>query len=149
VLAFRRVACPFFEPDTVWSEAFEAPWTGPRRVPLGEPYRGKCSRSAIEIEPSDQARWCNFGYARTCCANFPKSNETAPDAVRFSITSETAELISLVWIAERDHAPLSHGQSEYRQGAFYPAVPADYSALALAFVNSYRRGKSPQGIRHG
>ncbi len=143
------MACPYFEPLVPWSEAFAEPWSGPRRVPLGEPYSGRCSRATVEIEPAGQARLCNFGYARNCCGHFPRSDDAAPDAVRFSIISGAPdEAIQLVWIAEREHAPTSHGRSEYRLGVFDPELPAAYTRLALAFVESHRKGKSPQGTAH-
>ena len=125
------MACPYFVPVEPWSES----WTGPRRVPLGEPYRGTCSLTENEIDPHDQAAICNFGYARTRCSHFPDGSGV--DAVRFSIT--TAEPLRLIWIAECEHAPVAHGTSEL-------PIPQMYEALAQAFVGSYRNGKSPQGI---
>ena len=86
---------------------------------------------------------CNFGYARGRCAHFPV---LANDAVRFSIRSSTNGLIHLIWIAEREHAPASHGSVQYSQGAFDPAVPQELAALAQAFVRTFLKGNCPQGV---
>lgn len=137
-----KVACPYFVPVEPWSETGE-PWPGPRRVPLGEPYRGNCQVAAGGIDLNRQASTCNFGYARHRCPHFPKSDL---DAIRFSITGNAGDRVELVWIEERDHAPVSHGTARYRQGVFEPALPAQYLTLALAFVRTYLNGKSPQGI---
>ncbi len=77
----------------------------------------------------DQAKLCNFGYARHRCANFPQ--DALVDAVRFSILTE------LIWIAEREHAPVAHGTAP---------MPAEYAKLAQAFKESYDAGKAPQGL---
>lgn len=119
------MACPYFVPLEPWSDA----WTGPRRVPLGEPYLGNCSHTTLEIPPDDQAKACNFGYPRNRCPHFPEDSKV--DAVRFSMASPT----TLIWITERDHAPVSHGTG----------IPLEFEALANAFLQSYLKGKSPQG----
>ena len=119
------MACPYFVPLEIWPD-----WTGPRRVPLGEPYRGSCSATAAEIALEAQAAICNFGYARARCPHYPAS--ATIDAVRFSMTTRS----DLVWIAERDYAPLGHGIG----------TPPEYRALAEAFLSSYHKGKCPQGI---
>ena len=117
------MACPYFVPVEVWTD-----WTGPRRVPLGEPYLGWCSQtSAADFN----GRLCNLGYARGRCPHFPLDSPI--DAVRFSIPSPG----ELIWIAECDHAPVAHGTGQ---------PPKEYAALALAFVSSYEKGKAPQGI---
>jgi hypothetical protein len=138
------VACPFFAPIEPWSENSRDPWSGPRRVPLGEPYRGKCALTADAIDPHAQAELCNFGYARGRCAYFPDS---ANDAVRFSITNSVDERIQLIWIAERGHAPVTHGAAHYAHGQFDPALPQEMHLLGRVFVETYLKGKCPQGIR--
>lgn len=120
------MACPYFVPAEPWSDA----WTGPRRVPLGQPFTGACSQTTQTIPPREQATLCNFGYARNRCTHFPES--AGIDAVRFSMLTAT----ELIWIAEREHAPVTHGNA---------APPPEYAKLAQAFKASYDAGKSPQG----
>ena len=110
-------------------------------MPLGEPYRGRCSLTEVEIDVRDQAALCNFGYARRRCPHFPGA---AVDAVRFSIMSSAP--LRLIWIAEREHEPAGHGTAVFSEGAFEPEIPREYVPLALAFVRAYLSGKSPQGI---
>ena len=116
------MACPYFIPTEVWPD-----WTGPRRVPLGEPYRGLCAQTEVEIDTPI----CNFGYARGRCPHYPE--DSLVDAVRFSMPNPEV----LIWITERDHAPLAHGIGD---------PPQEYEALAQAFLRSYRAGKASQGI---
>ena len=137
------VPCPFFAPVAPWPENEYEPWPGPRRVPLGEPYRGTCTLTPEAIDPQAQAMICNFGYAKGRCRHFP---ESANDAVRFSIPSSTSEQIHLIWITEREHAPTAHGSSLYKQGTFEPSIPQEFMSLALAFIETYLKGKSPQGL---
>jgi hypothetical protein len=47
--------------------------------------------------------YCNFGYGRGHCENFPRDAET--DAVRFSVSASN----ELIWIYEKDYAPAAHG----------------------------------------
>ncbi|HEY3740716.1 MAG TPA: hypothetical protein VGL53_12775 [Bryobacteraceae bacterium] len=139
------MACPFFIPADPWNES-DDPWPGPRRVPLGEPYRGGCSRTPLPIDPRDQAGVCNFGYARGRCSHFPPS-ESTPDAIRFSISgSDSLGHIDLIWITEIEHAPAAFGLTRWVDGSFEPDVPAAYRILARAFLESYLKGKCPQGI---
>ncbi len=88
------MACPYFRPlrEAEWSEG---------RAPLGGIFEGECARGGV-----CDARLCNFGYARSVCAHFPGEEEA--DAVRFSIAGEGR----LIWILEKDHAPLKHGVIE-------------------------------------
>jgi hypothetical protein len=132
------VACPFFAPVRVLEPTG---WLRPPRMPLGDTYAGVCS--AVPDAPSAppeprQRELCNRGYARGQCDRFPE--EAPADAVRFSIIGEDNGRIQLLYVLERDHAPLEHGPLEFAgtlQGAGGREVLA---AQARAFVASYKRG---------
>ena len=93
-----RVACPWFEP--------QAEMDGPRpaRTPLGSLFTGVChAGDQVRVPPEHLLREpCNFGYGRRVCPHFPPQSEA--DAVRFSTRKGR-----LIWILEKDYAPLSHG----------------------------------------
>ena len=102
--------CPFFEPhalleDQPWDEL----WTHRPRVPLGERYAGLChALSGEPVTPSEEhlSDLCNHGYARGQCPHFPV--EAKADAVRFCLISE--EPLRLMYVLEKDHAPVEHGE---------------------------------------
>jgi len=139
------MACPFFDPQR---RLEPGPWTHRPRLPLGDPYVGFCnSPSGPTHAPSEehQRELCNRGYARGLCEHFPVSS--AADAVRFSVVAEDrGGPLRVVYVFEKDHAPLSHGALEF-QIADFPAAeaavpvdaPAGYLLLrqARAFVESY------------
>ena len=107
------------------------------RAPLNGVYEGECERGG-----AGDARLCNFGYARGICADFP--DESAVDAVRFSVDGRVDGILRLVWILERDHAPLDHGFLEYRESSMEFAV-APKGALevqARVFVENYLRRRA-------
>ena len=120
-----RMACPFFHPEV------EAPWFD-GRSPLGSTYQGSCS-----VQPSAPSALslCNFGYARGRCEHFPES--CAADAVRFSVLSNSENLLRICWVTERDHAPVAHGVLEYRDGGFSAPLEEPFGAQARAFVANY------------
>jgi len=139
------VACPFFVPSR---RLDLAGWVRPPRFPLGEPFGGTCHAlpSAI-IEPpeSRQRELCNYGYARGRCDCFPGG--TAADAVRFSVTDETPARLSLVYVVEKDHAPVEHGTLRYsiRNASLEgPPISDILAQQARAFLESYlsRRARS-------
>ena len=130
------MACPFFLPVRMLDRGA---WTNPPRLPLGEPYYGTCV-----ARPSDpfsapetvQRELCNCGYARGLCDRFPE--DSAADAVRFSARSEAEGRVRLVYIVEKDHAPLEHGELEY-DGAVIGHGSELLHAQARAFAESYLR----------
>lgn len=131
------MSCPFFEPrdllDPVpWNEL----WTHRPRVPLGEAYSGVCrARPGEPIAPSEeqQRELCNHGYARGRCERFPA--DCAADAVRFSVISE--EPLRLVYILEKDHTPVEHGELDIS------AADGLLASQARAFAESYARLAAP------
>lgn len=134
------MACPFFEPAfDVPPDPWQERWTHRPRLPLGDCYSGAChaaqpARSVTEAERD----LCNQGYARGQCPHFPAG--CAADAVRFSVTNSSVtseEPLRLVYILEKDHAPLEHGEIDAS------ALPPDpiLAAQARAFIASLRRVK--------
>ncbi len=122
------MACPFFEPLAVRETG---PWTHRPRLPLGDDYSGLChARPGDPFEPPE-FELCNHGYARGRCQRFPDSCQA--DAVRFSIAEE--EPLRLVYILEKDHAPLEYGV--LNEDA--PAPKSLPAAQARAFLSSHKR----------
>lgn len=85
-------------------------------MPLGATFQGHCSApecsgpQSLIPEPLTEDRLrdhCNCGYARTQCTRFPKDAQA--DAIRFHIASQDDVTIQLIWIREKDHAPIEHG----------------------------------------
>jgi len=140
------MACPFFAPQR---RLEPGAWTHRPRLPLGEPCFGFCQvLSGASFAPPEehQRELCNRGYARGLCEHFPASG--AADAVRFSVSDDCGGCVRVVYVFEKDHAPLTHGNLEFRnlefQTADFPAgeaAPADDLLLrqARAFVESYLR----------
>jgi hypothetical protein len=122
------VACPFFRPmrPMEWSVG---------RAPLGGTFHGECEISRGAGDP----KLCNFGYARGLCAHFPDSSKA--DAVRFSVTGNEDGVVKLIWILEKDHAPMEHGVLEYRESSreFIEAPEGVLSVQARIFVENYLR----------
>jgi len=147
------VACPFFVP----SRRLEiSGWVRPPRFPLGDPFSGAChARPADIVEPPEarQRELCNCGYARGRCERFP--GDSAADAVRFSVTDDSASRLRLVYVVEKDHAPAEHGILEYviddaRLNG--PLISDILLQQARAFLESYlsrRAGKRGQVASSG
>jgi len=102
------------------------------RAPLGAIFEGECERSGTA-----EARFCNFGYARGSCAEFPDGS--AADAVRFSVSGSTDGIVKIIWILEKDHAPVEHGFLEYTKstGAFLGEPAGALAVQARVFVENY------------
>ena len=130
------MACPFFLPTRMLDRGA---WTNPPRLPLGEPYYGTClARPSDVFSASEtvQRELCNCGYARGRCERFPA--DSAADAVRFSIKGETDGRVRLIYIVEKDHAPVEHGELEYNGGVSGNSSEL-LQAQARAFAESYLR----------
>jgi hypothetical protein len=106
---------------------------GSGRAPLGGLFYGECEIAL----GAGEAKLCNFGYARGLCASFPEG--TVADAVRFSVAGSRDGVVKMVWILEKDHAPLEHGFLEYREstGEFVEAAEGVLGAQARVFVENY------------
>lgn len=122
------MACPFFKPsrEREWSYG---------RAPLGGLFHGDCDRQSGAGEP----QLCNFGYARGSCRHFP--DDAMADAVRFSVSGTERGVLCVVWVLERDHAPMEHGTLEYRESTreFVEPPQGVLAVQARAFVENYLR----------
>ncbi len=130
------MACPFFVPMRVLDQGG---WINPPRMPLVEPYYGRCvARPADPFSAPEtvQRELCNCGYARGQCDRFPEFS--AADAVRFSVKADRGGLLRLVYVMEKDHAPVEHGELEY-DGGVSGHTSELLQAQARAFAESYLR----------
>jgi len=120
------MACPYFRPSR---RLDSGGWDPPPRLPLGDAWAGACTAGCPWEPPeSIQREFCNTGYARGRCDHFPESE--AADAVRFSIMPASQRLI---YILERDHAPIEHGEINAMTDTREPLA-----SLARAFWESHR-----------
>lgn len=103
------MACPFFHPEVPIAD-----WPFHPRAPLGLPYDGICSATGARPAASIVRECCNFGYARGRCPSFPE--DAAADAHRFTAWEMDGGL-RVVWVVERDYAPVEHGEFEWRPDA--------------------------------
>jgi len=130
------MACPFFAPQ---GKLEPGPWTHRPRLPLGEACFGFChspSGGSFAAPEQHQRELCNCGYARGLCRHFPVS--CAADAVRFSVTGDDGGgRLRVVYVLEKDHAPLDHGMLEFPASETAPPVDELLLRQARAFVESY------------
>lgn len=133
------MACPYFYPV---ARLEETPWAVPPRLPLGDAYAGECRSGPVTLHPEDTVlrASCNNGYARGKCCRFP--DDARADAVRFSIASESGDVIRLQYIFEKGCWPVDHGNASYSiAGRAFTAPPAGelVHRQAAAFIESYLR----------
>ena len=128
------MACPYFKP---LRRLDAGAWDPAPRLPLGDAWAGACTvGSAWEPAESVQREICNCGYARGSCAHFP--DDAGADAVRFSMAGER-----LIYIFEKDHAPLEHGEVEATE------MREPLASLARAFRESYGRATAGLAVASG
>ncbi|HTM90438.1 MAG TPA: hypothetical protein VL155_19690 [Terriglobales bacterium] len=104
------VACPYFMP-TAKFEAIAQPHRA--RLPLGDGWQGHCTAPGHEgfvPGPEDLANLCNLGYARSC-SHLPQERDW--DAVRFSVARDKGNLVTVLYVCERDYRPADHGTLDY------------------------------------
>lgn len=137
------VACPYFMPTA----KFEAiAWPHRTRLPLGDGWQGHCTAPGHEgfvPGPEELAHFCNLGYARSC-PRLPADRSW--DAVRFSVARDKDNLVTVLYVCERDYRPAGHGALEYdsalaRWCASHP--DARIQRMAECFLECYllRRDK--------
>ena len=135
------MACPFFDP----AARVDGDWAGPGRYPLGALHSGICRARPLEpVLPSPDIlrQWCNFGYARGQCPDFPV--EGAPDAVRFGIAGDEGGLVRIHYVAERDHHPFGYKLLEYdtASGRLLTPIEQEHALNQVTtYVEHYIRGK--------
>jgi hypothetical protein len=127
-------------------------WIHAPRLPLGDAYRGVChalSHDPFAPAESDQRDLCNCGYARGRCSRLPTGG---PDAVRFSVSGDAGGRVRIIWIIEKDHAPVEFGTLDYAEGKLssenFSATPL-LTAQATAFIRSYLDRASKLAIGAG
>lgn len=112
------MACPYFMPV---AKLENGAWPHPARLPLGCGWSGHCTAPGHEGQVPSQdvlEAFCNLGYASSC-AWAPQ--ERAWDAVRFSVSAppdaarktdrrSVASFLRLIYVCERDHRPVVHGE---------------------------------------
>ena len=106
----NKMACPFFMP-TVKCE--DGHWIHPSRLPLGRGWHGHCCAPGHEdSEPTgDEIReFCNLGYA-TACPRLPR--ERSADAIRFSVSRDCGDRLTVCFVSELEHRPAAYGFLEY------------------------------------
>ena len=124
------MACPYFKP----SRRLDAGgWDPAPRLPLGNAWAGECTAGSTWEPPEGvQRETCNCGYARGRCGHFP--DDAGADAVRFSMAGER-----LIYILEKDHAPVEHGECSDATELREPLA-----SQARAFRESY--GRATAGV---
>ncbi len=124
------MACPFFKP---LRRLDSGGWNPSPRLPLGDAWGGECTaRGTWEPTETVQREVCNCGYARGRCEHFP--GDGVADAVRFTMIAGNGDADErLIYILEKDHAPVEHGAID---GATDPREPL--ASQARAFVESWR-----------
>ena len=128
--------CLYFEPTRVADKPFHER----ARLPLIDEYEGRCRATADNPDLAESLRWgcCNQGYAHGRCDHFPDTGHDG--ALRYSVTTHSENEIQLIWIEERDYAPLRHGVLTFAINTEcfgQTDVSAVLVAQALAFCRSY------------
>jgi hypothetical protein len=104
------MACPFFMP----TERFEEiGWRHRTRLPLGDGWKGFCTapgQANVSPEPHELGEFCNLGYAKAC-PRLPR--ERAWDAVRFCVTLDRENMITIMYVCEAAYRPGEHGILEH------------------------------------
>jgi hypothetical protein len=80
---------------------------------------------------------CNLGYAHTC-PRLP--NDRPADAVRFAVSKQSPERVTIQFVLETNHLPVGHGSLEYDCAAnIWLSSHAEerIQKLADCFVQSY------------
>lgn len=99
--------CPLFEPRQRISQAREATI----RLPLIYEFEGVCHAGNHAPTPEHRFRYCNHGYAKGNCANYPEAGLIS--AVRFDVTKRTSSLLTVLVLEEANHWPRSWSTFEF------------------------------------
>jgi hypothetical protein len=133
------MACPLFIPTTPAGELVSV------AMPLGDLYGGHCAAEpSLVIEPEILRLYCNFGYARGCCARAVQSDA---DAVRFMVSGAAGSTVTIAWAVERNHHPVAVGFTEIETG-LAPAedlLARQAHACARAYVRRTHAGAENAG----
>jgi hypothetical protein len=125
----------------------ESAWPKHPRLPLGDPYNGFCRADPMhERTPAFETLrdCCNIGRAGTRCSHFPKK-DAGPDAVRYSVADDAADLIRIFYVAERAERTVADGTIDFETatGLFRDGPAGEtLEKQARAYVESYLRRKT-------
>ncbi|HKT90057.1 MAG TPA: hypothetical protein VJQ59_16550 [Candidatus Sulfotelmatobacter sp.] len=131
-------------------------WPHPTRLPLGCGWSGHCTAPGHEgqVPTTDIIeKFCNLGYAANCTWAPLRRNW---DAVRFAVlppegsgTSSAdinrARILRLVYVCERNHRPIDHGELEFdlsRSDWTKRHEDVRIQKMAECFLESYLKKKS-------
>jgi hypothetical protein len=128
--------CLYFEPTV----PVDQPLHDRSRLPLIEEHDGNCRAMPGSVAAVGQMRWqcCNQGYSLGRCPQFPAGGFDG--ALRYSVTRHSDDLLELIWIEERDHAPFRHGGLHFTISTgclLETGLDAIIAAQALAYCLSY------------
>jgi hypothetical protein len=144
------MACPFFDPTERLDQKL---WPHPSRLPLGAGFAGTCrARPGEDYQPSPTALrdWCNLGYGAAGCGRFPKDG--APEAVRFTVTSDAGGVVRLQYVVEKAYLPWESGTLEFdRSRSAFRAAPQNplLARQAQVYVDNYLRRRYGTESRKG
>lgn len=131
------MACPYFEPLAQRTETQTL-------LPLRNFWSGACHAGETVFTPDEPllSECCNMGYARGTCSRFPIA--PGPDAVRFTIASDSGRTIVLSFAIEKNHHPHAQGALEFSRedGRFIVDYPDPMiEKQAGAYLATYMRRK--------
>lgn len=136
--------CRYFEPQ----QAMQGGEHTHVRVPLIREHEGVChaGTTPTAAPPTMRFRCCNHGYSNGCCDRLPREEQGS--STRFSVTGRTANALVVLWVEERDYAPVRWQSFEYslQTGLMEPEVAEMCRRAQLyAFCRSYLQ-KFPEGF---
>ena len=121
------MACPFFRPSRLmeWGSGPGTFGRVVRRVVRNPGRFGGAEALQLRVTHGD------------CARHFPQ--ESAADAVRFSVSGVADGVVQVVWILEQGHAPLEHGLLEYREDSreFIEPLSGVIGLQARVFAENY------------
>ncbi len=100
------MACPFFIPTEKMDNSSHP---HPARLPLGAPWKGKCSAAQHMPSDLDLRDHCNLGYPK--CNHLPP--ERHADAVRFVVAASSDSKVTLRYACELNYRPADCGTLEF------------------------------------
>lgn len=135
------MACPFFSPT---HRVDDIALPHPTRLPLGAAWHGSCAATDHADAPltNVELESCNLGYAKHC-PRLPKDRHG--DAIRFGVSNDSGEMISVQFVIESEYLPLAHGLLQYDSRTMtwiveHPQPRAQ--KLAAAFLQTYIERRS-------
>src|SRR4051812_27720902 len=147
---FVNMACPYFIPEQRCDSDL---WQHRARLPLGDGFTGYCCAQSDAYRPStDELReLCNIGYAKAC-PRLPEQRDA--DSVRFmardgrvnggrvngAAVNNGEGLVTIKYLLELGHAPVSHGELRYDPAKAQWSAPhpdARVQTKAQCYLESY------------